>query len=329
MAAARGGYVPVLHAATSDRADEVDTLLAAEAVLGALRGRGYRTGVVNLGLDLGVIDSLALERPLAVFNLTDAVLGDGRLAPLVPARLDALGLAYTGCGTSAWLDTLSKIGTKLKLVHAGLPTPAWSEDGRGFPSDVQVIVKSVWEHGSLGLDETSVMRSAHAKQAIAERNLRWRTEHFAECFIEGREFNLSLLQGLRAVELLPIAEIAFSKSSRGTPLIVGYDAKWAPHSAAYTGTPRRFGLEAAEPALASELSRLAHACWTLFGPRGYARVDFRVDPEGRPFILEVNMNPCLTPDAGFAAAAAAAGLAYGDMIELIVEASLGALQATA
>jgi D-alanine-D-alanine ligase-like ATP-grasp enzyme len=61
--------------------------------------------------------------PLIVFNLVDAIEGDGRLAPRVPARLDAFGIAYTGCGTSALFEKLSKVGTKLKLARAGIPTP--------------------------------------------------------------------------------------------------------------------------------------------------------------------------------------------------------------
>jgi D-alanine-D-alanine ligase len=322
------GFVPVVHAATEDRPDEIDTIVAAEAVASALKRLGFATRIVALGSDLAELERLRSLHPFAVFNLVDAVNGDGRLAPSVPARLDALGLSYTGCGTSAWLDTLSKIGTKLKLAHAGLPTPSWSEDG-GLDPRARVIVKPVWEHGSLGLDETSVMRGADAAKAIELRNSQWGTEHFAESFIEGREFNLALLEGTSGVEVLPIAEIVFESFAAQTPKIVGYEAKWAPDSEAYIGTPRRFGLECDEPELAVRLRQLALSCWTLFGLSGYARVDVRVDARGQPFILEVNMNPCLSPDAGFAAAAAEAGLGYDAMVGRIVESSLGALRATA
>jgi D-alanine-D-alanine ligase len=322
------GFVPVVHAATKSRPDEIDTIVAAEAVAGALRSLGFATEIVTLAPDLGALDALPPGRPLAVFNLVDAVNSDGRLAPMVPARLDALGLRYTGCGTSAWLDTLSKIGTKLKLAHAGLPTPSWSEDGSGLDPNAPVIVKPVWEHGSLGLDETSVMRGAEAARAIAERNSRWRTEHFAELYLEGREFNLSLLDGPSGPHVLPIAEIVFEGPAEA-PKIVGYDAKWSPDSQAYIGTPRRFGLEAENPAVAAKLKGLALAAWQLFALSGYARVDFRLDGGGEPAILEVNMNPCLSPDAGFAAAAKEGGYPYEAMIGRIVEASLGALRATA
>jgi len=323
------GFIPVVHAATESRPDEVDTLVAANAVAGALGSLGYATEIVALAPDLSQLDALPARRPLLVFNLVDAVNGDGRLAPFVPARLDALGLPYTGCSASAWLETLSKISTKLKLAHAGLPTPSWSEDGSGLESEARVIVKPIWEHGSLGLDDASVLRGADATRAIAMRNLRWKTEHFAESFLDGREFNLSLLDGPSGPIVLPVAEIVFEGFSGRAPKIVGYDAKWTPDSEAYIGTPRRFGLEAEDPAIAAKLKGLAFACWHLFALSGYARVDFRLDGEGKPSILEVNMNPCLSPDAGFAAAAGQAGLSYQAMIGQIVEASLGALQATA
>lgn len=328
MAPGTKGFIPVLHAATRDRPDEIDTLVAAEAVAAALKDLGYSTEIVALSSDLAEIEALPASRPLLVFNLVDAVDGDGKLAPMVPARLDALGIPYTGCHTSAWRETLSKVDTKLRLAEIGLPTPAWSKDGTGLDPHAPAIVKPIWEHGSLGLDGASVVPGAEAPQAIAERNERWTTEHFAESFIDGREFNVALLGGVGGVDVLPIAEITFEDWKEGRPRIVDYEAKWVPDSAVYAGTPRRFGLEETAPALAGGLTLLAQASWILFGLSSYARIDFRVDAEGRPYILEVNVNPCLSPDAGFAAAAGEGGLAYEDMISRIVEASRGAMHLT-
>jgi D-alanine-D-alanine ligase-like ATP-grasp enzyme len=126
----------------------------------------------------------------------------------VAERLDTLGIAYTGCSTSALFETLSKVGTKLKLAHAGLPTPEWSTDGLSLDRDVPVIVKAEWEHGSLGLDETSVMRCEDASHIIVARTSLHKTDHFAEAYIEGREFHLALLERFREWRLL-IAEILF------------------------------------------------------------------------------------------------------------------------
>jgi D-alanine-D-alanine ligase-like ATP-grasp enzyme/ribosomal protein S18 acetylase RimI-like enzyme len=318
MAAGSRGFIPVLHAATLSRPDEIDSIVTAEAVTAALQSLGYAAEIVALAPGLAALETLPARRPLVVFNLVDAVDGDCRLAPMVPARLDALGLPYTGAGTSAWLETLSKVATKLKLRAAGLPTPDWSEDGSGLDPDLRVIVKPIWEHGSLGIDAASVVRTSDAPRLIAERTGAWRTEHFAEGFIKGREFAASLIEGPEGVEVLPLRETVFQGFAADAPQITGYDAKWTPESAAWSGTPRRFGIESDEPALAAELQRLALACWRLFGVRGYARVDFRVDASGAPFILEVNMNPCLGRDAGFAASAAHAGLSYEGLVARIV-----------
>jgi D-alanine-D-alanine ligase len=70
--------------------------------------------------------------------------------------------------------------------------------------------------------------------------------------------------------------------------------------------------------LLAELIRTAQRCWQVLGLRGYARVDFRVDEHNRPWVLEVNANPCLSPDAGFVAAANRAGLSFVQIIERLL-----------
>ena len=323
------GFIPVLHAATDSRPDEIDTIVAANAVAEALARLGYATEIIALAPNLRGIDTFRARRPLLIFNLVDAVGGNCRLAPMVPARLDALGLPYTGAHTSAWLDTLSKVATKQKLIHAGLPTLDWSDDGKDLDPEASFIVKPVWEHGSLGIDPLSVVSGADAAKVILERTLRWNTEHFAEAYVDGREFAAAMMEGAGRIEVLPLRETIFQGFDDGQPPITCYDAKWTPGSQPYVGTPRRFGIEQDEPELAAELRGLALACWDLFKLSSYARVDFRLDRAGAPFILEVNMNPCLNDDAGFAASAVEAGVGYDEMIGRIVEASLGRLQAIA
>src|SRR5262245_6305675 len=138
------GFIPVVHAATESRPDEIDTITAARSVAGAVARPGDVTAIIGLDANLSGLEALPARRPLLVFNLADAVAGDCRLAPMVPARLDALRLPYTGARTCPWLDTLSKIVTKLRLAHAGLPTPEWSQDGTGLDPALRVIVKPVF-----------------------------------------------------------------------------------------------------------------------------------------------------------------------------------------
>ena len=304
-----------------------DTLDAELSVATTLEKLGFTTEILAVSMDLETIETLPARRPLLVFNLVDAIDGDGRFAPRVAERLDILGIAYTGCSTSALFETLSKVGTKLKLADAGLPTPEWSTDGLSLDRDVPVIVKAEWEHGSLGLDETSVMRCEDASHIIVARTSLHKTDHFAEAYIEGREFHLALLEQVSGVEVLPITEILFGALASHANTIYGYHAKWTPDSAAYIDTSRRFGLEQDEPELAKTLKQFALDAWTLFGFSGYARVDFRVNSSGAPFIIDVNPNPYLSPDAEDVAAAAEAGLSYQELIGRIVESALRFSQA--
>ena len=122
-------------------------------------------------------------------------------------------------------------------------------------------------------------------------------------------------------EVLPPAEIAFTGYPEDRPKIVDYDAKWNPGMFGYDNTPRVFEFAEADTLLLEYLRSLALRCWRVFSLSGYARVDFRVDRGGKPWILEINTNPCLAPDAGFAAAASRAGIGYADLIARIVDAA--------
>jgi len=104
--------------------------------------------------------------------------------------------------------------------------------------------------------------------------------------------------------------------------IVDYEAKWAEGSFAERHTVRSFSPAQEDGPLVERLSALARRCWNLFGLRGYARIDFRVDDDGRPYVLEVNANPCLSPDAGFMAAARQAGLDMDAVVHRLVEDAL-------
>ncbi len=187
------------------------------------------------------------------------------------------------------------------------------------------IIKSVWEEASLGLDDDAVVRPGSFEQLareVGDRAERLGGEAFAEAFVDGREFNLAVLAGPDGPEVLPPAEIRFVDYPPDRPRIVGYKAKWHEDSHEYRNTPRTFDFPAADATLVETLGRVTRQCWDLFGLTGYARVDFRVDGDGRPWVLEVNANPCLSPDAGFMAAANRHGLDMADVVRRLLAAAL-------
>src|SRR5262249_30589267 len=142
---------------------------------------------------------------------------------------------------------------------------------------------------------------------------------FAEEFVPGRELNVALLAERGGARALPVAEIRFDAFPADKPRIVGHAAKWNIDSFEYRNTRRSF---AVEPQVRERLRRVALDCWALFKLDGYARVDFRVDERGKPWVLEVNANPCLSPDAGFAAALAEAGIGYEAAVERLIDDAL-------
>lgn len=325
--------VIVLHDPCEEgaRADQTDGLVQAQAIAESLRSLGHSAMPEPAHPERSSLEAAVVRAgaELAV-NLSEAPFDRGELAHLVPSLLESLGVPVTGCPSWAINATSCKPAAKRLMRAAGLPTPDWFEvdelRGDGSLSGAW-IVKSAWEHASIGLDEDSVCEPRN-RAALRERlealAPRLGLAGFAERFIDGREFNLSLLErpdGRCEPELLPPAEIRFESWSADRPRVVGYRAKWDPESDAAIGTPRSFAFAPSDRGLLERLGGLALECWRLFGLRGYARVDVRVDAAGAPWILEVNANPCLAPDAGFAAAAAQAGLSFDDVVARIVAAA--------
>jgi D-alanine-D-alanine ligase len=314
--------------------DEQDVLVQAEAVTAALARLGHTPVGLTCDLNLEAArQQLEAARPDLVFNLVESLAGTGRLLHLFPALLDALGMPYAGASAEALFLTSNKAVAKARLAAGGIATPAWVGpcDGRRLcqlPAretwPARWIIKSVWEHASIGLDAAALV--AGADTAGLPERLRQRAPQlgghcFAEAFIEGREFNLSVLDGPQGPQVLPPAEIIFEGYRDDQVKIVDYSAKWDEASYAYHHTPRRFDFGVEDQALLRRLEAMALACWELFDLSGYARVDFRVDPAGRPWVLEINANPCIAPDAGFAAAIERAGLGYDQAVGRIIAAA--------
>jgi D-alanine-D-alanine ligase len=321
------------------RADELDGVVQAHAVAAALTSLGHESTLRGVGLDLGALERVSVEeRPDVVFNLVESLGGHGRLIHLVPALLEALRVPFTGASARAMALSSDKRVAKLVLRAAGLPTPEERslEELRAAraPLPGRWILKSVHEHASVGLDEDSVLPGADPGLLASELESRLPSlggEGFAEQFIDGREFNLALLDGgaRGAPPLsLPPAEIVFEGYGAAKPKVVGWRAKWDESSYEYHHTPRRFEFPPEDAALLTELSDLARRAWQAFELSGWARVDFRVDDAtGRATILEVNANPCLSPDAGYAAALARGGWDLPRALERVLAAAAGSIPA--
>ena len=307
--------------------DEKDSEVQVKEVQDELLRWGMDVVLVPFTLNLSeALKNLKDAQPDLVFNIVESVEGHGRLVHLGPALLDIVGIPYTGADANATFLASNKLISKSRFVACAIPTSRFfsHNDLKHRPKNVagRFIIKSVWEHASIGLGQDSVVDVQNASE-LAERmsmfQKRLYGECFAEAYIEGREFNLSILAGPSGPKALPPAEIIFTGYSAGQFNIMDYVAKWKADSVEYVNTMRRFDFPKSDAPLLKRLRSIALLCWNAFDLRGYARVDFRVDRDGQPFVLEVNTNPCLSKEAGFVAACQRDGIEYKDAIFQIIQ----------
>jgi D-alanine-D-alanine ligase len=313
--------VLILIGELSDSAapDEMDVLQQARVVEEELINSGYNTARAFMGTDLGKTLRL-LERSEAdiVFNLVESIGGKAELIHVAPSLLRSAGIPFTGSGAEAMILTSNKLVAKKIMAMAGIPTPGFiipGDQNRNVAG--RYIVKPLREDASVGINDDSIIEGEiAAKLSVAA--IKSNREVFAEEYITGREFNISVIAGKKGPVVLPPAEIIFRNFPEGKPEIIGYSAKWDESSFEYNNTIRSFKFENGDALLMEKLREISLNCWRVFGLNGYARVDFRVDKNGEPFVLEVNANPCISPDAGFYAATREAGMRFSEVIERIL-----------
>jgi len=294
-----------------------------EAIERALQHSGHSCVRLPFTRDVhGFSLRLKEHMPDIVFNLCETVDEDPHLIWHAAAVLELLGIPFTGSTSAALMLTSDKLLTKRLLKAREIRTPNYMvyDGSRGFSSALlkfPVIVKPRFEDASIGIDQESIFENEQVLRHGLEQFLARFGPVLVEEYIPGREFNITLL-GYPAASALPIAEIDFSAFPENLYPIVGYRAKWEKTSFEYHHTPRMFPQNLPQW-LSSKLERLALQCFHLFMVKDYGRVDMRVDDHGKMYVLEVNANPCLSPDAGFAASAQQAGLSYPETIVMIAE----------
>lgn len=260
-----------------------------------------------------------------VVNLLEASPGAPHLHTAATAALELLDVPFTGNGSFAmWLST-DKAVTRTTLIEAGLSVAPGGRLDLDRPTVLDHtappwILKPGWEDASIGLEGDPVCHTREAALARGRDFLRRFPGQpvVVEHVLPGREFNIAVIEIDGAPLVLPLAEMTFVGFPAGVPRVLGYDAKWAEGTSAFDNTSRRFIKDAEEGSLPAELRRLACAAWTVCGLGGYARVDMRLDIEGRPCILEVNSNPCLSDGAGFMVAAQVGGMTPGRVVEALL-----------
>ena len=301
--------------------DELDVLAQKDLVHKACVDLGFEVSISTLGEDLkSDLEKVSSSKPDIVFNLVETVWGLGELIYLAPAILNALKIPYTGVPLDALFITTNKVLAKKIMRQNKLSTAPFFAINEIHLLNPQkkYIVKPIWEEASVGISEDLIFTSADLEKVDKVKGLAV-SQYFIEEFIDGREFNLSILAGNNGPEVLPPAEIIFSEYFMNRPKIVGYKAKWDETSEEYKQTNRSFETLDDNPELKNKLIDICAKSWNVFNLHGYVRIDFRVDEAGKIYILEINGNPCIAPDSGFIAASEQAGYSRTDVIKRILE----------
>jgi len=262
-----------------------------------------------------------------VFNLVEEFPAEPEAAAHVPALCTAFGKACTGADSACLQLTLDKPRTKAVLAAADLPVPAGVMVEPGAACDPALLPPPPWIVKPARADASEGITGASSIHSQADKAFRRNLETvhrslgqpaLVEQLVGDRELNVSVLERNGCPQVLPLAEIDFSAFAPGKARIVDYAAKWLATSFEYRHTPRI--IPAPLPAaVAAAIRAAALKAWRVTRCRDYARIDVRMSGDGVFHILEVNANPDIAPDAGFAAALDAAGIAYDDFVRDVAE----------
>jgi len=276
----------------------------------------------NVRRTISLIEQAA---PDAIFNFVESVEGVSQFESYTAGLFELLGYQFTGNKAQCLGNCLNKYKAKLILAANGISTPRAAsvriENPHALENinlDYPVILKLLTEDASIGISEFSVVNNiVELKKQYEFLKNTYGQDIIIEEFIDGRELNVAILGG----KVLPISEIIFTGLPENLPKIVTYDGKWIADSVYYENTKPQCPAQLDE-GLKAIAEKTALTSFNAMGCRDYARVDIRINKQGAPFVIEVNPNPDISTDSGFARAAAAAGISHSDLLLNIAEFAL-------
>src|SRR6201992_2004774 len=293
-------------------------------VISTLRKSGHDV------LCIGVLDSLtdlrtaiADWKPDIVFNLLEEFDGIVTYDQHVVAFLELMRQPYTGSNPRGLLLSRDKSLCKQLLAYHRIPTPHFMVFRKGVRINIPrrlrfpLFVKSTVDDASLGIAQASVVEdAAKLKERIEFVHTQVGSDALTEEFIEGRELYVGVMGNDRLTRL-PVWEMVFGSMPESLPAIATRKVKWDKRYQAKYGITTR-AAEDLPPAVLTTLDKLSRRIYRALGLSGYARMDFRVRPDGQVYVLEANANPNLEAAEDFAESARAAGVSYDELLEKIM-----------
>jgi D-alanine-D-alanine ligase len=293
----------------------------------ALAKVGHDVRKVGVGDDLGVVRTAVSEwNPHIVFNLMESFHEVAVFDQHVVSYLELLRVPYTGCNPRGLMLSRDKTLSKTLLAYHRVPVPEslLYRVGRAVVRPKRLpfplIVKSRTQDASIGISQASVVTDDDKlRERVRFVHEKVGTDAVVERYIEGRELYVGLL-GDQRVTVFPVWEMRFPDMAEGARRISTERVKWNSRYQQKHGITTG-PAEGLPDGAAAAIQRLCKRVYRVLDLSGYARVDLRLDPEGRVWVLEANANPQLARGEDFAESAAAAGLSYEELLERIL--SLG------
>jgi D-alanine-D-alanine ligase len=292
-------------------------------VVTALRKRGHDVLVIGVHDDLTPIrQSIESFKPTIVFNMMEAFADIGVFDQNIVSYLELLRVPYTGCNPRGLTLSRDKALSRKLLAYHRIPAPYFTVVPLNrrpvLPKKLQypLIVKSLTYESSIGISQASVV--ANEEQLV--KRVKYihdtiLTPAIVEQFIDGRELYVGVL-GNHRLRVFPVWEMSFAKMSENNWRIATERVKW---SVKYQ---KRHGIDTAEAQLpegvAAKMQHLAKRTYRALELSGYARVDFRMDPNHNLYVIEANANPQLAEEEDFAQSAKRAKLEYPMLLERIM-----------
>ncbi|MBX9660150.1 MAG: ATP-grasp domain-containing protein [Nitrospiraceae bacterium] len=297
-------------------------------VVSTLRKLGHDVHPLGVRSDLGVIRTAIEEwRPHIAFNLLEEFDGVSVYDQNVVSYLELLHVPYTGCNPRGLMLARDKALTKKVLSYHRIPYPDFMvvPQGRSAkrPKELAfpLIVKSVSEEASLGISQASIVEDDEKlKERIAFIHQSVGTGALVERYIEGREFYVGIL-GNGHLQVLPVWELIMDRLPEDARRIATQRVKW---SRKYQD---KYGITSQEAknlpdGKAEEIQHLAKRVYRALGLSGYARIDVRMDAEGKVYVLEANPNPQIAHEEDFADSAEKADYSYKDLLQELLNVGL-------
>lgn len=300
----------------------------------ALLELGHEARVVGVSDDLSPIRATIDEwGPHIAFNLLEEFAGNVALDYYIVSYLEMLRIPYTGCNPRGLLLSRDKALSKKLLSHHRILVPQFrtfrwgrtipAREARALP--YPMLVKGLLAQGSHGISQASIV---HDPDELVARVIQAQEmtggDVIAEQFIEGREIYATVI-GHNRLQVLPLRELVFGGQDEGGPRIATYKVKWDEKYRERHGIDYQF-VRALPAGMAEAIPRLCKRIYRILDLSGYARIDLRLNNEGKVYVLDVNANAALSGDDDMAQSAEKAGMSYAQFIQRLISLGMSAFR---